>query len=64
MLFLLRKNEAASMFVYSIGMKIKLLQNFAALVSLSSFYIIRSGLLAFTQAIFYMCVEALERVCF
>jgi hypothetical protein len=34
------------------GMKIKLMQNFAVLVSLSSFYIIRSGLLAFTRPIF------------
>ncbi len=46
MLFLLGKNEAPSMFVRSIGMKIKLMQNFAVFVSLSSFYIIRSGLSA------------------
>jgi hypothetical protein len=52
MLFLLGKNEAPSMFVRSIGMKIKLMQNFAVFVSLSSFYIIRSDLLAFTRPIF------------
>ncbi len=44
MLFLLGKNEAPSMSVCSMEMKIKLIQNFAVLVSLSSFYIIRSGL--------------------
>jgi hypothetical protein len=55
MLFLLRKNEAPSMSVRSMGMKIKLMQNFAVLVGLSSFYIIRSGLLAFTPPIVYMC---------
>ncbi len=42
MLFLLGKNEAPSMFVRSIGMKIKLMQNFAAFGSLSSFYITSS----------------------
>jgi hypothetical protein len=46
MLFLPGKNEAPSMSVGSMGMKIKLMQNFAVLVSLSSFYIIRSSLLA------------------
>jgi hypothetical protein len=53
MLFLLRKNEVPSMFVRTIGMKIKLMQNFAVFVSLSSFYIISSSSFSSYTTIFF-----------